>query len=135
MRRNLKIWICILISIGVGWYLGFLTSVARKERNRDQHIQSQLHELDSDISDLNTRRVEYFNAAKPYEASGASIALGALKDLNANDTNGARVRLAAMVAIYYRDHLHDGDTNLLKSIVDFTGADAVLSNAVYRKFP
>jgi hypothetical protein len=83
------------------------------------------------LDGLNKQRAEDFKAAKPYEASSASIALAALKSLDTNDTEGARSRLAAIVAIYYRGHSGDGDTNLLTSIATFAGKDAVLSNAIY----
>jgi len=138
MKRTIKFLICILIGVGIGWYFGYTRPVAKKQRellSQNRYIGNHLHEYDSDMADFNKRRAEYFEAAKPYEGSGASIALAALKNLDVGDTEGARSRLVAIIAIYYRNHSRDGDTNLLTSIVDFAVTDTVLSNAIHHNFP
>ena len=115
--------------IGIGWYFGHAHAITWYQREALKYAPT----IEAELDDLNKQRAEDFKAAKPYEASGASIALAALKRLDTNDTEGARSRLAAIVAIYYRGHSGDGETNLLTSIASLAATDGVLSNAICSK--
>ena len=129
MRFAIAFLACMLAGIGIGWYWGRSRAISEYQKEslkRQPALQAQL-------ADLSRQREEELKAAKPYEASGASIALAALKDLKTNDVGGAKSRMAAIVAIYYRSHSGDGDTNLLRSIVSFAGTDMVLSNAIHSR--
>ncbi len=129
MKGLIAFLACIVAGIGIGWYWGHSRAVSEYQRDALQRLPA----LESQLTDLNRERAEESKAAKPYEASGASIALASLKSLDANDVAGAKSRLAATVAIYYRSHLSDGDTDLLKSIESFAASDSVLSNSIYSK--
>jgi hypothetical protein len=135
MKYFIAITICLAIGIGIGWYIGYVRTSAKYQHEllkEYQPMKSQLHE---EIVDFHKNSAEEFKAAVPWEASSASIALAALKNLDTNDVGSARFRLASMIAIYYHGHSKDGDTNLLASIVAFAATDSVLSNAVYTKYP
>jgi predicted negative regulator of RcsB-dependent stress response len=131
MKHAIAFLICVLAGIGIGWYFGYTRPIAKNQRELLKRYQPIKNQLEADMADFHRRNAEKFKAAAPWEASSASIALAALKNLDTNDVDGVRSRLAAMVAIYYRGHSGDGDTNLLTSIVAFAGKDAVLSNAIY----
>jgi hypothetical protein len=118
--------VCIAMGVGVGWYVG--------NTRPNANLQRVLAELESETAEFSKQRTEYFKAAAPYAASGASIALATLKNLEANDLERAKSRLAAMIATYYRGHLPEGDTNLLASIADFAATNSRLSNAVFGAF-
>jgi predicted negative regulator of RcsB-dependent stress response len=129
MKHTIAFLVCILAGIGIGWYFGHARAITEYQREALKHLPA----IEAQMADLNKQRTEDFKAAKPYEASSASIALAALENLDTNDVEGARSRLAAIVAVYYRGHSGDGDTNLLTSIVSFAGRDTVLSNAIYSR--
>lgn len=129
MKHTIAFLVCILAGIGIGWYFGHIRAITEYQREALKHLPT----IEAQMADLNKQRAEDYKAAKPYEASGASVALAALKNLDTNDVEGARLRLAAIVAIYYRGHSGDGDTNLLASIVSLAAKDTVLSNAIYGK--
>jgi hypothetical protein len=78
-------------------------------------------------------RAEHDRLAKPYEASGASMALWVLQSLDTNDVDGAKSELVQTIANYYRPHRDDGDTDILAAITAFAAKDAALSNAIYHK--
>jgi hypothetical protein len=127
MKHTIAFSVCILVGIGIGWYLGYIRAITEYQRDALKNLPT----VEAQLEDLNKQKAEDFKAVKPYEASGASIALAALKNLDANDVEGARSRLAAIVAIYYRGHSGDEDTNLLTNIVSLAARDMVLSNAIY----
>lgn len=127
MKHTIAFLICILAGLGIGWYFGHANAITEYQHEALKHLPM----VEAQMADLNKQRADDFKAAKPYEASSASIALAALKNLDANDVEGAKSKLAAIVAIYYRSHSSDGDTNLLASIVSFATSDMVLSNAIY----
>ncbi len=82
---------------------------------------------------------EYFNKSRaaevketaPWMASSAAMALSALKSIKTNDIPAAQYEMSAIVAAYYRGHPHDGNTNLLNSILNFAATDSTFSNAFY----
>ncbi len=129
MKHAIAFLVCILAGIGIGWYFGHAHAITEYQREALKYAPT----IEAELDDLNKQRAEDFKVAKPYEASGAAIALAALTSLDTNNTEDARSRLAAMVANYYRDHSGEGDTNLLTSIMAFANKDMVLSNAVYGK--
>jgi hypothetical protein len=134
MKQIIAFLVCIMASIGIGWYFGYTRSVAKNQRElleQNQYIKDHFQEFDSDIADFHKRNAEYFKIAAPWEESTASISLAALKNLKTNDIEDAKFRLASTVANYYRGHSHDGDTNFLAEIVTFAATDTVLSNAIY----
>jgi hypothetical protein len=137
MKRSITFLIFILIGIGIGWFFGYTRPLAQNQREllkQNQYIRDHFHEFDLDAADFKKRQAEYFREAEPWEASSASITLAALKNLKTNNLEDAKFRLASIVALYYRGHSRDEDTNLLANIVTFAATDTVLSNAIYRKF-
>ena len=148
MKKNvLRLFVYIMVGMGIGWFFGYTNPVAKNQREIlkdfqyfkdhtrefDAECKKRLVELDEQCADFEKRQAEYSKKAEPWMASSASIALAALKHLETNDVEDAKVRLAAMIATYHRVHSGDGDTNLLKSIERFAATNMVLSNAVYRK--
>jgi predicted negative regulator of RcsB-dependent stress response len=130
MKRTIIFLICIATGIGIGWYFGHTRAITEYQREALKNLPT----IEAQLADLNKQQAEDFKAAKPYMAESASIALTALKRLDSNNVEGARAMLALPVANYYRGHSNDGDTNLLARIATFAAKDAVLSNAMYRKF-
>ena len=136
MKRIGAFIICAAVGIGIGWYIGYTRPVAMHQREvlrQSEYFKSMSNNIVSGIADFNKLREEYARAAKPYEASSASIALAALKDLDTNDLDGARSRLAGIIATYYRNNSSNGDTNLLTRIEAFASEDRMLSNALYQR--
>lgn len=134
MKRSITYSVCVLVGIGIGWYFGYTRPVTQKQRElleQGEYFREHTREFDADVAVFEKMRAEYAKQAEPWMASSASIALGALKDLKTNDLDGAKYRLAAIVAAYYRGHSRDGDTNLIKSIVTFAASDTAFSNAFY----
>ena len=127
MKHTVAFLLCILAGIVVGWYFGHTRAISEYQREALKNLPA----VEAQTADFIRLRMEEIKTGKPYEASGASIALAALKSLETNDVEGAKSRLATTVAIYYRGHSGDGDTNLLTRIMDFAAKDAVLSNAIY----
>lgn len=135
MKHTIPFLICLLIGIGIGWYFGYSRPVAKNQREFLEKYQTFKDELDTNMANLNEQREENSKLAKPWEASTAGIALVGLKDLDATNMEDARFRLATLVAMYYRAHLHDGDTNLLDHIVSCAAKNSALSNAIYGRWP
>ncbi len=136
VKRTVAFLICILAGIGIGWYFGYSRPVAENQREllqQNQYIKEHFHEFDLDVADFKKRESEISVAAKPWEASTASIALIGLKDLDTNNMEDAKFRFAELVGFYYRGHLH-GDTNLLLTDIEtFAAKDSVLLNEIYGK--
>jgi hypothetical protein len=104
--------------------------------NYQQYFKAHLTNFDAAVADFKQRESRISVAAKPWEAASAKVALMGLKDLDTNDMDGARYRLAELVGLYYRPYSHDPDsgTNLfIKEIAAFATKDAVLSNEIYGK--
>jgi hypothetical protein len=135
MKNAIAILVCIALGIGIGWYCERMRSAVQAQRDFEVFKEEYLAKFNVELGTFDKFREEEFNKAAPWEASSASIALAALKNLDANDVQGARLRLASIAAVYYRGHSHDGDTNLITSLVTFAATDTVLSNALYRKLP
>jgi hypothetical protein len=136
MKRIITFLVCILIGFGIGWYFGYTRPIAENQRELakdNQFFRDRTQGFDAAAADFKKRSAEEFKSAAPWEASSASIALAVLKNLKTNNLEDAKSRLAAIVALYYRGHSRDGDTNLLTSIVTFAATDTVLSNAIYGK--
>lgn len=127
MKLTTAILICLLAGIGIGWYVGYTRPVAENQRKllKDYQPMSEQFEL------WNKERAAYAKKAEPWMASSASIALAALENLKTNEMADAKYKLASIVAVYYRAHSHDGDTNLLTNIVTFAATDSAFSNALY----
>jgi hypothetical protein len=133
MKRTIAFLVCVMAGIGIGWYFGYTRPIAKHQRELLNEYQPIKDQLETNMADFHKRNAEEFKTAAPWEASSASIALAALENLKTNNLEDAKFRLAAIVAIYYRGHSHDGDTNLLADIVTFATTDTVLSNAIYGK--
>jgi len=127
MKRATAFLVCILAGIGIGWYFGYTRPVAQNQRELLRDYQPMMDQFES----WNRQTAAYAKEAEPWMASSASIALGALGSLKTNDMEGAKYRLACIVAAYYRGHSRDGDTNLLHRIVTFAATDTAFSNAFY----
>jgi hypothetical protein len=127
--------ICFLAGIGIGWYLGYSRPAAKNQRRLLEEYQPIKEEIETNMAYLNKQREESSKLAKPWEASTASIALVGLQDLNASNTGDANFRFATLVGIYFRAHLHDGDTNLLEHIASYATTNSALSNAIYGSGP
>jgi hypothetical protein len=127
MKFTAAILISILAGIGIGWFAGYSRVDAECHRKLVEEVRPMIGQFEV----WNQERAAYAKKAEPWMASSASIALGALKHLKTNDTVGAKYRLASIVAVYYRAHSHDGDTNLLDGIVKFAATDSAFSNAFY----
>ena len=137
MKHATAFLVCILVGIGIGWYFGYTRPVAENQRELlkdNQFFRDHTQGFDAAAAYFEKRQAEYFKEAEPWEASSASITLAALKNLKTNNLGDAKFRLASIVALYYRSHSRDGDTNLLANIVAFAATDNVLSNAIYSKF-
>jgi hypothetical protein len=130
MKRIIVFLACLLVGIGIGWYFGYSCPAAKRQRELLEN-QPVKEELETNMTYLNKQMDEESQRAEPWMASSASIALAALKNLKTNDMEGAKYKLAAIVAAYYRGHSRDGDTNLLNRIVTFAATDAAFSNAFY----
>ena len=131
MKLTIAFLVCILAGIGVGWYFGHTRAISEYQRETLKHLPT----IEAQTADFIRLRMEEFKTGEPYEASGAPIALATLKNLDTNDLEGAKLRLAAMAAIYYRGHSGDGNTNLLSDIVSYAATNATLSNAIYGRRP
>jgi hypothetical protein len=134
MKRGIIIVVCFVVGVGVGWYCRHVTDVWRDMVGMRKEVREYTGKLNEEIVAIDKMRAEQLQEAAPWEASTASIALAALKNLDTNNVQDARFRLAAMVATYYRGHNSDGDTNLIIRIENFAKTDSVLSNALYKKF-
>jgi len=135
MKRIIPFLVCLLAGIGIGWYFGYACPAAKNQRALLEKYQPLKEELETNMAYLNKQREEYSKLAKPWEASTASIALVGLKDLDTTNMEDARFRLTTLIAMYYRAHLHDGDTNLLGHIVSCAATNSALSNAIYGSWP
>ncbi len=138
MRRAITILVSIALGFSIGWYCGHTRLVVDTQHNvLESHkvITDYISNYNTELTAFDKMRKEEFQTAAPWEASTASISLAALKNLDTNDEDGARARLAAMIAIYYHSHSRDGDSNLLAKIVSLAAKNTVLSNALYPKLP
>ncbi len=136
MKSSFGYLLCIILSLCIGWYAGFTRPVIKNQRallEYNQYVKDHLPDFKSDMIEFNKQREEASRQEAPYAASTASIALAALKSLDANDQDDARARMAAIVGNYYRGHSVDGDTNLLDRIVASAATNTVLSNSIHRK--
>lgn len=132
MKQWIVFFVGFVAGVGIGWYLAMLVELPKVEREMSKNEQAFEQDVAKNAMFVNTRLKEYSRAAKPWEASTASIALVGLKDLETTNIENAKFRFAAMAATYYRAHLHDGDTNLLAQIKSCAATNAALSNAIFR---
>ena len=136
MKRIITFSVCVLLGVGVGWYLGFTRPAARNQRkllSEYQFVRDNFHMTDEEMADFGEHRAEYFAAMKRQDEMAAAMALGALVKLDQGDVEKAKSRLEMTISIYYRGHRLDGDSNVLRHITTFAATNAALSNAIYRK--
>ena len=136
MNRVISFLVCILIGVGIGWFFGYTRPAAKDQREllkQYQYVRDNFHMTDAEMADFGKHRAEYFEAMKRQDEVAAAIALGAFKNLEAANIEGAKWKLATTVGIYYRGHSRDGDTNLLARIVSCATTNAAISNAIYGK--
>ena len=131
MKHTIAFLVCILAGIGIGWYFGHARAITEYQRESLKNLPT----IEAQMADLNKQMAENYKEAKPYVASGASMALVALEDLATNNVEGTKAMMTEVVAGYYRDHSSNGDTNLLRSIATFATTDTALSNAIYGRHP
>ncbi|MGH7992214.1 MAG: hypothetical protein ACREDQ_01750 [Limisphaerales bacterium] len=123
MKISIAFIACILVGIGIGWHFGRAHAITEHQRA-----------LEAQIVAIDRQRAESYKTAKPWVEGTAEIALAGLKHLDSNDTAEAKYRFAELIALYYRGHPNDGDTNwLLADIEAFAAKDVVLSNEIYGK--
>ena len=91
MKHTITLIIGIAIGIGIGWYLGYIRLTGEYQRELIKEYQPSKDQLDAEIADFHKRSTEAFKEAEPWQASSASMALGALKNFSTNDVEGARI--------------------------------------------
>jgi hypothetical protein len=136
MKRIIPLLVAILLGLSVGWYFGYTRPVAQNQRKllkEYQSVRDALHATDGEMAHFGGRLPEYWDAVKRQEEFAAGIALGVFFKLEKGNVEGAKSNLATTVAIYYRGHRHDGDTNFLARIERIASTNAAISNAIYRK--
>ncbi len=109
--------VCLLIGVGIGWYVGN-SRAAQNQRRVVRELQEG---------------VKSFHLTEHEDALAASIACSAFARLEAGETGKAKHTLATTISIYYRAHRVDGDRNLIAHIEAFAATNAAISNAIYRK--
>jgi thioredoxin-like negative regulator of GroEL len=136
MKRILAFLVCVLIGVGIGWFLGYTRPVAKNQREllkQYQYTRDKFHMTDAKMADFGEHLPEYFAAMQRQDEFAAAVALLAFKRLEAGDTNQAERALATTISAYYRGHRLDGNTNLLARIVSYAATNSTMSNAIYRK--
>jgi hypothetical protein len=136
MKIVLACSVCILIGIGIGWYVGFNRPVAKNQRallKQYQYTRDKFHMTDAEMADFGKHEAQYFAEMQRQDELAAALALQSFKDLEAGHTQRVKHGLATMVSAYYRQYSSDGNTNLIRHIVSYAATNAALSNAIYRK--
>ena len=136
MKRIIAILGCVLLGVGIGWYLGYTRPALRNQKKLlawYQDFRDTVQLTDAEVADFALHHAEYFEAMKRQDETAVVVALSALMKLEQGDIEKARSRLETAVSDYYRVHHKDGNTNVLHRIVAFAATNAALSNAISRK--
>jgi hypothetical protein len=136
MKRILSFSACVFIGVGIGWYVGYSRPTAKNQRkllSEYQFVKDNFHMTDAEMADFGEHHAEYFEAMKRQDEMSAVIALAALVKLNQGDMEKAKWRLETAIAIYYRGHNQDGNSNVLRHITTYASTNVALSNAIYGK--
>jgi hypothetical protein len=136
MKRIISFLVCILLGIGIGWYFGYTRPAAKNQREllKQYHlVRDGLGLTDADWAEMAKELPHMREDMQRSDEYAAAIALAAFKNLEADNTEEARWKLAMVVGIYYRSHSRDGNTNLLSRIVRYAATNTMLSNTVYGK--
>jgi hypothetical protein len=136
MKCFIAFTVCVLAGLGIGWYFGYTRPVAKNQREllkQYQYTRDNLHMTDAEMADFAKHESEYFAAMERDDEFAAAVALNALQNLEAGDTERAKWELESTVSVYYRAYSSGGNTNLIGHIVSYATTNAALSNAIYRK--
>jgi hypothetical protein len=121
VKRIIEISICLLLGVAIGWYFGYTRPVAKNQRKVLRELQDNK---------------DAFHMSEHQDEFAAVAACGVFARLEGDDVEKvekAKHTLATIIAIYYRAHRLDGNSNLIARIESYAVTNAVISNAIYGK--
>ncbi len=128
--------LCLLLGVSTGWYFGYTRPSVENQRRLVQNYDAARDAFEAaqeQFSDYGGQPGEFWEAAKVQDEFAALVSLQAFKDLEGGYAQKGKEALASTVAMYYRAHRRDGNTNLMLCIEWVATTNAVLSNAICRK--
>lgn len=137
MKRIVTFLICIFVGVGIGWYFGYTRQLAKNQREllRQYHAMRDHFGLtDADMAELG-KQLPYMRAdMERSDEYAAAIALAVSGDLVRSNFDGARMHLAQVVDIYYRQYrFGGGNSNLIAKIEKAAATNSAIATQLSKK--
>ena len=137
MKRTVPFVVCVMLGIGIGWYLGFTRPVAQRQRQllKEYHeVREDFNMSDEEMIDTGRKFPQYLEDMKRQDEMNAVVALGAFKLLEMDDVEGAKESLAFHVGSYYRLYHSSGrDAQVLSAIEEAAQKYPAISEEISKK--
>jgi len=133
MRRLILVLVTFGIGLGIGWYLGYTRPVTKQYRIIRDSMKFSDEEMAKTGAELKAHFPEIIAGWKRGDEMTTMLALGALKQIEKGNVDGARKLLLTPVRFYYREyHEKGGDRDIIEKIdqaaLQYPGIAAEISN-------
>ena len=110
--------LCLLLGLSVGWYIGHTRAVAETK----QMVREDLEKIR-----------DHFHETEHQDEFAAALASRVFAALENGSMDKAKHALLTTIAIYYRAHGLDGNSNVIAAIERYASTNTAVSNAIYNK--
>jgi hypothetical protein len=109
MKNVFLISVCLLLGVGIGWYLGYSRPVVTNQRKLLKEYESLRDDIDlADPALAETIQKlpqdfegQFYDAIKNEDEMLAVVGLATFKDLERGDTSAAKSRMVQLIGSYY----------------------------------
>jgi len=133
MKLDILLLVVVLIGVVILARLVIVGKNQQKLLKEYERARASFHMTDAQIASLGKSGKEFFEGLKRQDEASAVMAFAALVELERGEVESTKKTLETGIAIYYRGHRADGNSNLLRNVEIFAARNTSLSNAIYKR--